>query len=58
MTLNQLRYFRVLARMEHFRQAAASLYISQPALSRAIALLEQELGVSLFEKKGRNAVLT
>lgn len=58
MMLNQLRYFRVLARMEHFRQAAASLYISQPALSRAIALLEQELGVSLFEKKGRNAVLT
>ncbi len=50
MTLNQLRYFQVLARMEHFHPAAASLYISQPALSRAISQLEQELGVSLFEK--------
>lgn len=58
MTLNQLRYFQALARTEHFRQAAAHLYISQPALSRAISQLEQELGVPLFEKKGRNAVLT
>ena len=58
MTLNQLRYFQVLARMEHFHHAAASLYISQPALSRAISQLEQELGVSLFEKRGRNVALT
>lgn len=58
MTLNQLRYFQVLARMEHFHRAAASLYISQPSLSRSIGQLEQELGVLLFEKQGRNVVLT
>ena len=40
MTLNQLRYFRVLAKTEHYTKAADALAISQPSLSRAIALLE------------------
>ena len=44
MTLNQLRYFRVLAKTEHYTKAADALAISQPSLSRAIALLEEELG--------------
>lgn len=48
MTLNQLRYFRVLAKTEHYTKAADALAISQPSLSRAIALLEEELGVLLF----------
>ena len=47
MTLNQLRYFRVLAKTEHYTKAADALAISQPSLSRAIALLEEELGVLL-----------
>ena len=47
MTLNQLRYFRVLAKTEHYTKAADALDISQPSLSRAIALLEEELGVLL-----------
>lgn len=34
MTLNQLRYFRVLAKTEHYSKAADALGISQPSLSR------------------------
>lgn len=58
MTLNQLRYFCVLARTEHYGAAARLLYIAQPSLSRAIALLQEELGTPLFEKHGRNVMLT
>ena len=58
MTLNQLRYFRVLARTEHYTKAADALGISQPSLSRAIALLEEETGVLLFTRRGRNVMLT
>ena len=58
MKLNQLIYFCKLAELEHYGQAAKALYISQPSLSKAMALLENELGVSLFERRGRNVVLT
>lgn len=58
MTINQLRYFRELARTEHYGRAAEALYIAQPSLSRAIALLEEELDVELFSKQGRNITLT
>ena len=58
MNLNQLEYFRTLAHEEHYTRAAQMLSITQPSLSHAIAQLEQELGTRLFEKKGRNIVLT
>ena len=58
MTLNQLLYFQAVAKYEHFRLAAASLNISQPSLSRSIANLEEELGIILFERKGRTVKLT
>lgn len=58
MNLSQLQYFRVLAQEEHYTRAAQMLSITQPSLSHAIAQLEQELGTRLFEKKGRNIVLT
>ena len=58
MTLNQLLYFQAVAKYEHFRLAAASLNISQPSLSRSIANLEEELGIILFERKGRTVTLT
>ena len=58
MTLNQLIYFCRLAETEHYGQAAKALYISQPSLSKAIALLESEMSVSLFERRGRNVALT
>lgn len=47
-----------LARLEHYTRAAEELMITQPSLSHAISSLEQELGVNLFEKEGRNVVLT
>lgn len=53
MDLLQLRYFRTVARLEHMTQAAQSLYISQSSLSKTIAHLEHELGVSLFDRQGR-----
>ena len=55
---NYLRYFSVLAQVEHYTLAAARLEISQPSLSSAIHNLETELGVKLFEKTGRNIRLT
>ena len=53
-----LKYFQVLAQEEHFTRAAELLYISQPALSKAIYNLEEQLGAPLFEKTGRNVKLT
>ena len=59
MNYNYLRYFSVLAQVEHYTLAAARLGISQPSLSSAIHQLEMELGgVRLFEKVGRNIRLT
>ena len=59
MNYNNLRYFSVLAQVEHYTLAAARLGISQPSLSSAIHNLEAELGgVKLFEKVGRNIRLT
>ena len=59
MNYNVLRYFSVLADVEHYSLAAARLGISQPSLSSAIHNLENELGgVKLFEKVGRNVRLT
>ncbi|MBQ3097509.1 MAG: LysR family transcriptional regulator [Kiritimatiellae bacterium] len=59
MNYNVLRYFSVLAQVEHYTIAAARLGISQPSLSNAIQNLENDLGgVKLFEKVGRNIRLT
>lgn len=58
MNLSQLYYFRKLAELQHYAKAAKELYITQPSLSNAISSLEQELGVSLFQKTGRNIHLT
>lgn len=55
MNHNVLRYFSVLAQVEHYTVAAARLGISQLSLSSAIHNLENALGgVKLFEKVGRN----
>jgi LysR family transcriptional activator of glutamate synthase operon len=58
LNLSQLYYFKKLAELEHYTQAAKELYISQPALSDAIHSLENELGVPLFQRVGRNVKLT
>lgn len=58
MTLNQLLYFQTISKYQHFRKAAEKLNLSQPSLSRSIASLEDELGIVLFERQGRNIRLT
>ena len=58
MNYNQLVYFSTLAHIEHYTKAAEILGISQPSLSHAISNLENELGIYLFEKQGRNVRLT
>ncbi|MCT2536358.1 LysR family transcriptional regulator [Aquibacillus koreensis] len=58
MELRQLRYFMEVAEREHVSEAAAALHVAQSAISRQIANLEAELGVSLFEREGRNVKLT
>ena len=58
MNLYQLRYFKELAQEQHYTKAAQHLNISQPSLSHAIAQLEEELGIQLFEKIGRGTRLT
>lgn len=53
MELLQLQYFRTVAGLEHMTKAAEQLHIAQPALSKTIARLEQELGVPLFDRANR-----
>lgn len=55
MELRHLRYFTAVATHGSFNQAAASLHLTQPALSRQVKDLEDELGVPLL-KRGKNAV--
>lgn len=58
MELRQLRYFVEVADREHVSEAAENLHVAQSAISRQIANLEEELGVALFEREGRNIKLT
>lgn len=50
MELTHLRYFQVVARLQHITRSAEELRISQPALSKTISLLEGELQVQLFDR--------
>lgn len=58
MELDQLRYFLRVAERGNFTRAAEDLAISQPALSRSIQKLEDELGQPVFERKSRSVSLT
>lgn len=58
MNLSQLYYFKKVAELQHYTNAAKELYITQPSLSESISSLETELGIPLFKKEGRNVKLT
>ena len=58
MELRQLRYFVAVADTLNFSRASESLYVSQSALSKQVAELEQELGVLLLERDKRSVRLT
>lgn len=57
MTIDQLIYFLAVAETGHLSHAAENMNISQPALSSSISRLEDELGMKLFDRKGRNIYL-
>ncbi len=54
MELLQLRYFLELAKYEHLTKVAENMFVSPSAISSSISRLENELGVSLFDRVGRN----
>lgn len=58
MTLVQLRHFVVVADLGSYAQASATLFLTQPALTRSIQSLEEELGGALFDRLGRRIALT
>jgi LysR family nitrogen assimilation transcriptional regulator len=58
MDLRQLKCFLAVARLQHVTRAAEELGLTQPALSRSISDLEQDLNVKLFDRVGRGIVIT
>lgn len=58
MEIRILRYFLTVAKEQSFTKAAEQLHITQPTLSRQMAAFEEELGVTLFIRKGKNITLT
>ncbi|MCY9140414.1 LysR family transcriptional regulator [Peribacillus frigoritolerans] len=58
MDLRQLRYFTAIAQEKQITRAAKKLHMAQPPLSHQLKLLEQELGVLLMERNGKEMVLT
>jgi DNA-binding transcriptional LysR family regulator len=58
MELRHLRYFTAVVQWKGYREASRRLHIAQPAISQTVADLEQELGLKLFSRAGRNVELT
>lgn len=58
MEMSQIKYALAAAKALNFTKAAAACHISQPALTKAIRTLEQELGAPLFHREGRRVLLS
>lgn len=58
MNLQQLEYFKIVSETLNYTKASKILSVTQPTLSKSISKLEEELEVKLFQKKGRNIILT
>jgi len=57
MNLQHLQYFKVAAELQHITKASNALHIAQPALSKIIKMMEEELQVLLFDRIGKNIYL-
>src|SRR5450755_1832734 len=55
--LRHLRYFTAVVECKGYREASRRLHIAQPSISQAVSDLEDELGLKLFSRSGRNARL-
>jgi DNA-binding transcriptional LysR family regulator len=58
MELRHLRYFTAVVEGQGYRGASRRLHIAQPSISQAVSDLEDELGLKLFSRTGRNATVT
>ena len=58
MEMQQVRYFLAVSRTLNFTRAAEECNVTQPALTRAVKQLEEELGGELIRREGRNSHLT
>ena len=58
MTLSELKYIIALSKMKHFRKASEICFVSQPTLSVAVKKLEEELEVTLFERRKQDLIVT
>lgn len=58
MEITQMRYLRAIVQYGGFSEAAVHLHVTQPALSKSISKLEDEMGVPLFVRKGNRTTLT
>lgn len=58
MNSQQIKYFLAVAKYKNFTDAAENSYVSQPAITKQIALMEQELGLQLFKRDKRSVTIT
>lgn len=57
MEINQIKQFRIIAQTGSISKAAEQLFIAQPSLSQTLKRLEDELGLQLFDRRGKKIVL-
>jgi DNA-binding transcriptional LysR family regulator len=57
-TLGQLKAFEAVARLGSFSRAAEELHVTQPAISKKISLLQEEVGLTMLEQVGKRLYLT